>query len=112
MEAKIKEVKDVLEKKVIITYDDDGFEERITLIDEEYDAFMAKNTKYFEEEIKSSRDGYDNLVHEISEYIATFNESETVDSHDIDTVVEMLRDLEATIGLIKVNNIVLQALEA
>lgn len=110
MDVRIDRVNHEVENRIKITYYDDGFEEKVILVDEEYDAYNRNDIGYFRNSLKQLEQSYCKQHNELLGFIEEYDTYDMWSEWVMDTIEEMLGELDGISSLAKRCCVILKAM--
>lgn len=110
MDVKIDSVTHRTENQIRIVYYDDGFEEKISLFNEEREAYINNDVGFFIKGIGELEHSYREQHNELLSFLEEHDSTELWSEWTTDTVKEMAEELNGISDHIKRNKIVLKAM--
>lgn len=110
MDVRIDSVNHEVENRIKIVYLKDGFEEKVVLTDEEYTAYIDKNTLFFKKKLEDLEQSYRRQHNELLGFIEEYNTPGMWSEWVCDTIKEMVGELDGCSYLIGRIHVVLKAM--
>ena len=110
MDVKISNINHEVENRIKIVYLKDGFEEKVVLTDEEYTAYIDKNTLFFKKKLEDLEQSYYRQHNELLGFIEEYSTPGMWSEWVCDTINEMVSELDGCSYLIGRVNVVLKAM--